>query len=297
MGHHIKLFLTLTPISLCTGCANLMFYYPTRQVYDTPAAHDLKYEDVEFTSQDGTKLSGWFVPAKSPPKGTVVHFHGNAQNMTAHFSFISWLPHEGFNVFVFDYRGYGKSGGAPTRDGIYADCIAALDYVMSRKDISQRKVVVLGQSLGGANAMAVMGKGYAGRVKAIAIDSSFYSYRLIVRDKIQQIPILSWFRWPLSFLVVSNARNPGSVIDRISPTPVMLIHGTEDQVIPYQHGLMLFAAAKDPKIFVSVPGGQHTDAFLRNDPTYRKQLVDFFCSALDELPNNSPQVTGASFPQ
>ena len=259
----------------------MMFYYPTQQVYDTPGAHGLKYEDVAFSSQDGTRLSGWFVPAEGRPKGTVVHFHGNAQNMTAHFAYVAWLPHEGFNVFVFDYRGYGTSGGAPSREGIYADCIAALDYVISRKDVSPDQVVVLGQSLGGANALAVMGEGYAGRVKAIAIDSSFYSYRLITRDKIRQIPVLSWFRWPLSYLVVSNARSPDAAIDRISPTPLMLIHGTEDQVVPYRQAQMLFAAAKAPKTFISIPGGQHTDAFLRDDPKYRRQLIAFFCSALD----------------
>ncbi len=259
----------------------MMFYYPTRQVYDTPGTHNLKYEEVEFTSQDGTQLSGWFVPAEGRPKGTVVHFHGNAQNMTAHFAFVSWLPREGFNVFVFDYRGYGKSGGSPSRDGLYADGIAALDYVLNRKDVFPTQVVVLGQSLGGAIAIAVMGDGYARRVKAIAIDSSFYSYRLIVRDKMKQIPVLSWFRWPLSFVVVSNARSPGPVIDRISPTPLLVIHGTADQVIPYRQGEKLFSEAKDPKTFISVPGGQHTDALLRDDPTYRKQLVEFYCRALN----------------
>jgi cephalosporin-C deacetylase-like acetyl esterase len=78
-----------------------LFYYPDSRVYSTPAGAGLPYQDVWFTSRDGTKLHGWFIPAASqgPALGTVVHFHGNAQNMTAHVSFVSWLPAEGFNVF------------------------------------------------------------------------------------------------------------------------------------------------------------------------------------------------------
>jgi fermentation-respiration switch protein FrsA (DUF1100 family) len=93
---------------MLNGCANGLFYYPDSRVYSTPAGAGQPFQDVWFTSRDGTKLHGWFIPATSqgPALGTVVHFHGNAQNMTAHYAFVSWLPAEGFNVFVFDYRGY-----------------------------------------------------------------------------------------------------------------------------------------------------------------------------------------------
>lgn len=103
----IMIFCVLVVIGQ-TGCVNKYFYYPTAQVYQTPNQIGLPHEVVTFQSADGTKLSGWFIPAVGKPLGTVIHFHGNAQNMTAHFSFVDWLPGSGFNLFVFDYRGHGS---------------------------------------------------------------------------------------------------------------------------------------------------------------------------------------------
>jgi fermentation-respiration switch protein FrsA (DUF1100 family) len=264
------------------GCANRAVYYPTHEVYGTPADEGLRYEEVTFPSRDGTALSGWFMPALGAAQGTVVHFHGNAQNMTSHFSFVSWLPRAGFNVFVCDYRGYGASAGSPSREGVYEDCIAALNYVRARPDVEPDRIVVLGQSLGGANAIAVLGEPGAPPVRAVAVDSAFYSYRLMARDTIRKVPILSLLRWPLSFLLISDERSPGPVVGGISPTPLLIFHGTDDQVVPYRQGRMLYDAAEEPKELVTIPGGHHTDAFTRPEPVYRQRLVEFYRLALGQ---------------
>jgi fermentation-respiration switch protein FrsA (DUF1100 family) len=263
-----------------TGCVDRVFYYPTDQVYDTPSSCGLSYDEVVFASGDGTRLTGWFIPAVGEPVGTVVHFHGNAQNMTAHFSYVSWLPLRGFNLFMFDYRGYGSSGGKPAREGIFEDCIAALEYVNNRPDIDPERVVILGQSLGGAQAVAIMREDIARSVRALAVDSSFFSYRLIVQDKIARIPVLSVLRRPLSRLIINDRLSPHLVVESISPVPILIIHGTDDRVVPYHHGRMLFERAGDPKELVTVVGGSHTDAFVRPESTYRDILVRFYLSAL-----------------
>lgn len=267
-----------------TGCAGRFFYYPDHRVYQTPDQSGLRYEEVSFTSRDGTPLTGWFVPAVKKPIGTVIHFHGNAQNMTAHFSYVDWLPAEGFQVFTFDYRGYGRSGGAPTRRGLYEDCLSALDYIKSRPDVDTSRLVVLGQSLGGANALYALGKNPQSGVKAVAIDSTFYSYRSITRDVIAGIPLLRWLRWPLSLIVIGNDHSPGSVIDQLSPTPLLLIHGTADRVIPYRHAEALFTAAREPKQLWTIENGQHTDAFVAYGDLYRRRLVKFYRDALEQHP-------------
>jgi fermentation-respiration switch protein FrsA (DUF1100 family) len=257
-----------------------MFYQPDRKVYDTPDRHGLKYEQVAFQSKDGTRLTGWFIPAVGTPRGTVIHFHGNAQNMTAHFGFVSWLPAQGFNLFVFDYRGYGISAGTPDRRGVFEDSLAALDYISARPGIDHNRLLVLGQSLGGANAIAAVGSRPPGGVRAVAIDSAFASYQGIVHDKIAAIPILSYLRNPLSHLLIVNDLSPEAVVANIAPTPLLIIHGTADPVVPYSHGKRLFDLAREPKQFWTIEGGEHTEAFFDPGSAYRQRLVAFFDEAL-----------------
>lgn len=279
----LKLVLLVVAVPLfltCQGCVGRLFYYPDDTVYQTPAKFGLPFEEVSFPSSDGTRLSGWFVPAVGSPKGTIVHYHGNAQNMTAHFSFVSWLPAEGFNVFVFDYRGYGKSAGHPDREGVFEDSVAAARYVASRKDVDPGRIVIFGQSLGGANAIAAAGSGRLKGVRAVAIESAFASPRTIVREKIGLIPILSLLKWPLSYLVVGNSHSALEAVDRISPVPLLLVYESHDPIIPISEGRLLYDKARQPKEFWEVEARGHCAAFVPKDSPYRPRLVKFFSDVL-----------------
>ena len=271
----------LVPL-LAAGCVNGLFYHPTRVTYQTPSELGMAYEHVEFASADGTRLAGWFVPARGKPGGTVIHFHGNAQNMSAHLTFVAWLQAEGFNLFTFDYRGYGQSEGHPDREGVYEDSVAALRYIGSRPDIDQDRLLVYAQSLGGANAVAALAQDDGPRVRAIVLDSVFYSYRSIVRDKIAMVPVVSLLRWPLSFMIVGNAHSPSRSVGKLPEVPILFIHGTEDSVVPYHHSVDLYNHAEEPKALWTVEGGRHGDAMLRTDEPYRKALVEFYKSAVSE---------------
>lgn len=275
----LLLFL-LVSIGVCQGCVSGLIYQPDRKLYDTPARHGMTYEEVFFPSRDGTSLGGWFLPAVGEPKGTVIHFHGNAQNMSAHFGFVSWLPAEGFNLFVFDYRGYGTSAGKPDRDGVHADSLAALEYIAARPDIDRRRLLVLGQSLGGAIAIAAVGSLPPGGVRAVVAESPFSSYRGIVRDKIGDIPLLSLARVPLSCLLIGDSLSPDGFVAAISPAPLVIIHGTGDRVVPYAHGKRLFDLAREPKELWTIEGGAHTGAFGSPDSPYRRRLVTYFTTLL-----------------
>lgn len=259
---------------------NQMFYYPDRTVYATPKDSGLSFEEIVFPSRDGTMLSGWFVPAVGEAQGTILHLHGNAENMTSHFGFVDWLPAAGFNLFVFDYRGYGKSAGRPDRVGVYEDSCAALAYLRSRADIDPTRLLLLGQSLGGAQAVTVVGKGERAGVRAVVVESSFYSYRSIVRDSIGKLPLLSFFKTPLSQVLISDELSPADYVSRIAPIPLLLIHGTEDEIIPFRHAELLLERAGEPKTLWRVEGGSHTSAFIAPDSPYRRQLVEFFMTAL-----------------
>jgi fermentation-respiration switch protein FrsA (DUF1100 family) len=263
------------------GCGDNLFYYPDNVVYSVPTKYGLEYEDVFFSSKDGTVLHGWFIPAKSDPVGTVIHFHGNAQNLTAHFEFVKWLPQEGFNLFVFDYRGYGQSKGKPSRRGIYEDSVAAIEYVKSRSDIDRERLFVLGQSLGGANAISAVAGNHFDGIRGVVIESSFCSYRRIARDVLDETSV-SFLQAPISSLMVSNSYDPEDVVADISPIPIVFIHGTDDDVVPCYHSKRLYEKAGEQKELWIIEGGRHTEAFTRFGTEYRQRVVDFYKSCLED---------------
>ncbi|NIV36441.1 MAG: alpha/beta fold hydrolase, partial [Anaerolineae bacterium] len=134
----------------CTG----LFYQPDRTLYHTPAELRLAYEEVFFHAADGTRLHGWWLPAESEtPRATVLFLHGNAENISTHIASVHWLPAAGYAVFLFDYRGYGRSEGMPTPAGVALDAQAALRYLVEQRGLRDRSLVVFGQSLGGAIAI------------------------------------------------------------------------------------------------------------------------------------------------
>ena len=117
-----------------TGCSSF-FFQPHKQHYRDPGKIGLAFEDVYFPTNDNLKLHGWFLPAQGEVKGTVLFLHGNAENISTHIGSVYWLPARGFNVFLPDYRGYGKSEGAPSLAGSMADIESALAYVLQHKSL------------------------------------------------------------------------------------------------------------------------------------------------------------------
>lgn len=265
--------------ALLAGCGNGLFYQPDHVDYGTPARFGQSYRDVWFTSRDGTRLHGWFVPAVGKPKATVVHFHGNGQNISAQYAFAAWLPQAGYNVFTFDYRGYGKSAGSPDREGIRDDALAALDYIASRKDTGTPNLVIFGQSLGGAIAIVAAAE-HKQDLRAVIIESTFASYRSIAHDKAEQVPVVGSAAGSAPSLLASKEYDPIDYIGRISPIPLMLLHGTADPVIPFAHGERLYQKAGSPKQFVVVQGGGHIEAFSRFLPQTRPVVLRFLEQAL-----------------
>lgn len=261
---------------LLSGCGvQSVFFHPDRVLYSTPAELGLRFEAVHFRSQDGTPLTGWFIPAAgyanpAEAKGTVVHFHGNAQNMSAHWQYVAWLPRRGYNLFVFDYRGYGASQGEPEVKGVFEDARSALDYVRARKDVNPERLLVLGQSLGGTNAIAAVGSGNRSGVRAVAIEATFYSYSSIASDKVSGAGLL-----------MNDTYSAAHYVDQLAPLPLLLIHGTADPVIPYAHAQRLMDKAREPKRLITVEGGGHIEAFTpRFGSAYQDAVVDFFDAAL-----------------
>ena len=135
------------------GCTGVVFQ-PMRELILTPDEIGLAYREISFTAADGVCLHGWFLPAKAPRRGSILFLHGNAQNISTHIASVAWLPADGFDVLLFDYRGYGRSEGSPSLPGLHLDFAAALEALFAHPKIDPDRVVVFGQSLGAALAIS-----------------------------------------------------------------------------------------------------------------------------------------------
>lgn len=262
--------------TLFSGCASQFFFYPSRVMYGLPSSLGQSFENVWFESLDGTQLHGWWIPGEGEIQGTVIHFHGNAQNLSAHYGYVDWLPALGYNVFVFDYRGYGWSEGRPSRSGAVKDSRAALREVRRRTVKTGEPVFVLGQSLGGALALAALSREPQDGVCAVALDSTFSSYRQIVREKMSLMPLIKYLCYPLSWLVILDRYQPMRSVAELEGLPMLFLHGTMDRVVPYHHSQMLYEEAAGPKELVPVPDGGHTDALSSRREEFANILVAFF---------------------
>lgn len=255
------------------GCSGL-FFYPDQQVYITPDRLELAYEDVWLETPDGETLHGWWLPAQGEPRGDVYFLHGNAQNISSHVLNVAWLPETGYNVFLPDYRGYGRSTGATDLEGALHDAEAGLRWLGERID-GKRPLYLLGQSLGGALAITLASEWVPRQerpeLSGVIVDSAFSGFRAIAREKLAGF----WLTWPLQAPLSWTIPDDYEGVDRIgdiSPVPVMVIHSVRDGIIPIHHGLALYEAAEQPKRFLrtDLP---HAGTFLL--PEYQRAVLEF----------------------
>ncbi|MEX2607676.1 MAG: alpha/beta fold hydrolase, partial [Kiritimatiellia bacterium] len=256
-------------------CANGLFYHPARRYAPAPDQRGLEYEEVAFAASDGVRLTGWWLPAEGKAKGTVLHFHGNAQNMSTHVQFAEWLPAQGYHLFVFDYRGYGRSEGSPTRRGLVRDGIAALETVRQRPEFDADRFFVWGQSLGATVALQAMLRSDV-PVKAAIIDSAFSSHGRIAAEKMRQIP---WFLQPLRLLrplFISGGFDADQALGLLPvDLPLLFLHGEEDPVIPPSHSQHLHQLRPENSQIRIIPEAGHCDAVLRFPEQIRPGLLEF----------------------
>ncbi|BES72996.1 alpha/beta hydrolase [Marinobacter nanhaiticus D15-8W] len=260
------------------GCSSL-FFYPDNTVYITPDRLELEYEDIYLDTADGERLHGWWIPAATEEaEGTVYFLHGNAQNISSHLLNVAWLPKEGYNVFMIDYRGYGKSTGAPDIEGALHDSEIGLRWLVDAK-ANETPFFLLGQSLGGGLSIMLASEWVQRNEQppliGVILDSSFAGFRDIAREKLDSFWLTWLFQIPLSCTIPDNYEGTDHIAG-ISPVPVMIIHSVRDGIIPYHHGQALFDAAKEPKRFLQTDT-PHAGTFVI--PAYRQATLEFLRDA------------------
>jgi fermentation-respiration switch protein FrsA (DUF1100 family) len=243
---------------------NKLFYFPTQSAPHTPKRYGREYQDVTFPAADGTQLHGWFIPAAKTAKtlGTVVFSHGNTGALGYHIGFIDWMIDSGYNVMMYDYRGFGKSTGSPSRMGLISDVQAAFAYTSKRADVEGKRLFSFGHSLGGAKSIVALSSAAVPNLRGVMTEGTFASYQ------------------GMAFHVAGNfGRN--MVTDELAPkdhvaklpVPLLIIHGSDDEVVPLQQGRQLFAAAVPRKTMFEVKGGHHGDSLSINQGAYRKKVL------------------------
>lgn len=264
---------------LLSGCTSV-FFQPMQPWLRTPATVGLAYEDLRLPTPDGPVLSAWFLPAKQTTQGTILFLHGNAENISTHLGSVYWMPERGYNVLLLDYRGYGASEGQPTLAGMQQDIDTAMRHLVTRSDIDPRRIVLLGQSLGGALGLYYLAHNrYREHLRGAVIDSSFTGYQDIAREKL----LSHWLTWPLSWtppLIISDTYRPLDAAPKVTPIPLLILHGDRDEVIPLHHARQLFEAAREPKSLWLIEGAGHIQAL--DDTRVRERLVNWLDTRFSE---------------
>lgn len=269
----MKLLLTLTAavILLALGIRifeNKFIYFPS--VYPAgfwvPQKAGVPAEDCWFAAEDGVQLHGWYV-AKDTARATLLWCHGNAGNLSDRLDNLARLRQLPLNIFIFDYRGYGRSQGTPDEAGIYRDARAAYDYLVTRKHVQPERLIIFGRSLGGAVAVDLATqRACAGLI----LESTFTSAKDMAKRMFGFLPV--YLLTKTRFDSIRKIRNV--------TVPKLFIHGTADQTVPHSLGVRLYEAAPGPKGFYEIPGADHNDTYLTGGKAYFQKLSAFILHAV-----------------
>ncbi len=289
MARLLALGLALAALLSLIGVAGMGLHWvesllhpPRQPVERTPTSVGIEeYETVALRTADGLTLYGWYIPSRNG--AAVILGHGLGANRAAMLPQAQILAQAGFGLLLFDWRNHGESEGeGPLTFGLEEeqDMAAALDFVAGRPEVDPQRIGALGVSMG--SVIVLRSAAHDLRVRALVLDSAFASLEEEARHLIGGYPLvgpllLPWARWRSG--IDPAAVQPLDDVARISPRPLLLIYGTEDEVVSPGSGEALFAAAGEPKEIWWVEGAGHLP--VRADTQgYRRRVVDFFRAAL-----------------
>ncbi|MCB4756485.1 MAG: alpha/beta hydrolase [Elusimicrobia bacterium] len=247
-----------------------LFFYPDNEDYGSPSYRRIPFEDVFFPGGKGRKLHGYFFRPEGRPRGTIIQCHGNAANITNHYTLMLFLGKAGYNVFVFDYGGFGQSEGSPSPDSIVGDAFSALAYVRSRPDVDKNRIALFGQSLGGAPAAAVTAR--EKNLRCLILEASFTTYR--------EMALATSLGRLLFFIVPAfiPGTGPKQFLKDIVPRPLLIIHGETDPVVPVKFSRRLHELSPSNSRLVIIPGFSHLEG--------PEGYSDYSTAVLEFLENN-----------
>ncbi len=247
-------------IYLLQGRMVFLANMPGRALTATPEDIGLDYENVSLPTPDKETLHGWYVPA-TDAAGVVLFFHGNAGNISHRLDSIEIFHELGLDVLIIDYRGYGESSGNPGEAGTYTDAQTAWDYLVEERGIAPANIVVFGRSLGGAVASWLAARATPA---AVILESCFTSGPDMAARLYPFLParLVTRIKYPVKEYVTQLS------------SPLLVVHSRQDEIIPYDMGEAVFAAAPEPKEMLVI-SGDHNGGFLLNRDRYQAAIGTF----------------------
>ncbi len=240
---------------------SFFIYFPQSQFDFSPEEFRLQYREAFFNTEDGEQLHGWFFPAEKDSP-VILHFHGNAGNISHRLDLVQPFLRSGLSLFLFDYRGFGKSTGRPSEQGLYKDGLAARTYLEEKEKIALERIVLHGHSIGAAVAIEVA---LQKKVRGLVIESAFTS----TKDMAKTLALFAL----LSPVLPTNYNNLEKI--RRVPAPKLIVHGDRDEIVPFMMGRKLFEAATEPKLFYPVRHAGHNDVFIVGGEKYFEVFAEF----------------------
>ena len=262
--------LLVVALLLSSACTHLIFG-PLKPHWYTPEIVDLEYENIYALTDDGLRLHGWKLHATTDHVGNLVFFHGNGENISTHFANVFWLADYGYDIYLFDYRGYGKSEGSPQLDDIVADVDVMLNAVLQQLPANE-KLAVMGHSFGASLSIyAVAHSRYRDRISALISVAAFADYREVTQEILSRSWLTWALQWPLSY-TIDNSYRPLDSIALVAPIPLFMMHASQDEIIALHHAHDLIARAHSPSQLVEIEGDHN---YALNLDINRALIVQF----------------------
>lgn len=257
------LLLVILGVIVLLSIENFLIFYPEQYPSGNWQPVGLSPEDVWIESEDGIKLHGWYLRAESP-KAVAMYSHGNGGNITGLAAYMKILSEKlNISILAYDYRGYGRSNGSPSVKGVLIDAKAAANWLANRENLQTSDLIQIGRSLGGGVAAQTA---IATGARGLILENTFTSLSDIGKA------VYPWL--PVKMLLRQDLNSLGAIPDYKGS--LLVIHGDNDELIPYRMGMQLFEAANEPKKFINIPGGTHNDF----PPPYYFIEIDQFVQGL-----------------
>ncbi len=259
---------------------NFFLYHPLREIEATPADYGAPFQDVRFQAGDGVRLHGWYVEPPGPDRPVVLWAHGNAGNLSHRAENIAMIREElRAGVFLFDYRGFGRSEGRPGEPGLYEDARGA--YAWLRQRVPPERIFLFGRSIGAAVMVRIAAEGAAAR--GLILEAPFESLLAMGKEVFPFLPV-SWF-------VSSRKFDNASYLPQVT-MPVFILHGDADEIVPLTQGRRLFELANPPKRFYVIPGSGHNDTYLAGGEPYWEAWRSFMANPERGTPESTSEPEG-----